>query len=69
MQFCPNINPPCYKSNAEDNVIAAEDEIRLKIVGTRVDAGGIVSFNFFLYYLSYYRIILIVFIFSLLSVH
>lgn len=47
MQFCPNINPPCYKSNAEDNVIAAEDEIRLKIVGTRVDAGGIVSFIFF----------------------
>lgn len=44
MQFCPNGNPPCYKSQEEDVVIAAEDKIRLKIVGTRVDASGIVSF-------------------------
>lgn len=43
MQFCPNGNPPCYKSKEEDVVIAAEDKIRLKIVGTRVDATGIVS--------------------------
>lgn len=43
MQFCPNGNPPCYKSQEEDVVIAAEDKIRLKIVGTRVDATGIVS--------------------------
>lgn len=43
MQFCPNGNPPCYKSKDEDVVIAAEDKIRLKIVGTRVDATGIVS--------------------------
>lgn len=42
MQFCPNGNPPCYKSQEEDVVIAAEDKIRLKIVGTRVDATGIV---------------------------
>lgn len=42
MQFCPNGNPPCYKSKEEDVVIAAEDKIRLKIVGTRVDATGIV---------------------------
>uniref|UniRef100_A0A1B0GJX1 DNA-directed RNA polymerase II subunit RPB7 n=2 Tax=Lutzomyia longipalpis TaxID=7200 RepID=A0A1B0GJX1_LUTLO len=41
MQFCPNGNPPCYKSKDEDVVIAAEDKIRLKIVGTRVDATGI----------------------------
>lgn len=47
MQFCPNGNPPCYKSQEEDVVIAAEDKIRLKIVGTRVDATGIVSFNIF----------------------
>lgn len=43
MQYCPNGNPPCYKSKDEDVVIAAEDKIRLKIVGTRVDATGIVS--------------------------
>lgn len=42
MQFCPNGNPPCYKSKDEDVVIALEDKIRLKIVGTRVDATGIV---------------------------
>lgn len=42
MQFCPNINPPCYKSKEEDVVIQADDEIRIKIVGTRVDANGIV---------------------------
>lgn len=42
MQFCPNFNPPCYKSKEEDVVIQADDEIRLKIVGTRVDASGIV---------------------------
>lgn len=46
MQFCPNGNPPCYKSKEEDVVIAAEDKIRLKIVGTRVDATGIVCFLF-----------------------
>lgn len=43
MQFCPTGNPPCYRSQEEDVVIAAEDKIRLKIVGTRVDATGIVS--------------------------
>lgn len=42
MQFCPNGNPPCYKSKDEDVVISGEDKIRLKIVGTRVDATGIV---------------------------
>lgn len=46
MEFCPNVNPPCYKSKQEDNVIQEEDVIRLKIVGTRVDATGIVSFRF-----------------------
>jgi DNA-directed RNA polymerase subunit E'/Rpb7 len=43
MQFCPNQNPPCYMTKEEDVVIQAEDAIRLKIVGTRVDATGIVS--------------------------
>ncbi|XP_046669953.1 DNA-directed RNA polymerase II subunit RPB7-like, partial [Homalodisca vitripennis] len=41
MQFCPNFNPPCYKSKDEDVVIQEDDDIRLKIVGTRVDASGI----------------------------
>uniref|UniRef100_A0A1B0B496 RNA polymerase Rpb7-like N-terminal domain-containing protein n=1 Tax=Glossina palpalis gambiensis TaxID=67801 RepID=A0A1B0B496_9MUSC len=40
-KFCPNGNPPCYKSKDEDVVISGEDKIRLKIVGTRVDATGI----------------------------
>lgn len=35
------MQPPCYKSKDEDIVIHADDEIRLKIVGTRVDATGI----------------------------
>lgn len=46
MEFCPNMNPPCYKTKDEDVVIHAEGEIRLKIVGTRVDASGIVSIFF-----------------------
>lgn len=41
MQFCPNSSPACYKSKDEEIVIAAEDKIRLKVVGTRVDATGI----------------------------
>ncbi|KAJ8978016.1 hypothetical protein NQ317_002778 [Molorchus minor] len=40
--FCPNVNPQCYKTKDEDVVIHAEGEIRLKIVGTRVDASGII---------------------------
>ncbi|XP_055610060.1 DNA-directed RNA polymerase II subunit RPB7 [Uranotaenia lowii] len=41
VQFCPTANPPCYRSKDEEIVIALEDKIRLKIVGTRVDATGI----------------------------
>lgn len=48
MEFCPNPSPPCYKTKDEDVVIAGEAEIRLKIVGTRVDASGIVSYCIFL---------------------
>lgn len=55
MQFCPNGNPPCYKSKDEDVVITAEDKIRLKIVGTRVDATGIVSVCL---YISFYVLFL-----------
>lgn len=41
MTFDPNSNPPCYKTESEDMVIQQDDEIRLKIVGTRVDASDI----------------------------
>ena len=41
MSFDPNSNPPCYKTSDEDIVIQQDDEIRLKIVGTRVDASDI----------------------------
>uniref|UniRef100_A0A667IHI0 DNA-directed RNA polymerase subunit n=1 Tax=Lynx canadensis TaxID=61383 RepID=A0A667IHI0_LYNCA len=43
MEFDPNSNPPCYKTMDEDIVIQQDDEIRLKIVGTRVDKNDIVS--------------------------
>uniref|UniRef100_G1QVH8 DNA-directed RNA polymerase subunit n=1 Tax=Nomascus leucogenys TaxID=61853 RepID=G1QVH8_NOMLE len=41
MEFDPNSNPPCYKTMDEDIVIQQDDEIRLKIVGTRVDKNDI----------------------------
>lgn len=41
MQFDPNSNPPCYRTQDEDIIIQQDDEIRLKIVGTRVDASDI----------------------------
>ena len=41
MEFDPAGQPPCYKSKDEDMMIKQDDEIRLKIVGTRVDASGI----------------------------
>lgn len=43
MKFDPESHPPCYKTDDEDVVIQQDDEIRLKIVGTRVDANDIVS--------------------------
>ena len=41
MSFDPNLNPPCYKTGDEDMVIQQDDKIRLKIVGTCVDASDI----------------------------
>ncbi|XP_015685306.1 phospholipase D3-like, partial [Protobothrops mucrosquamatus] len=43
MEYDTNSNPPCYKTVDEDIVIQPEDNIRLKIVGTRVDKNDIVS--------------------------
>lgn len=45
MKFDPESHPPCYKTEDEDTVIQQDDEIRLKIVGTRVDANDIVCTN------------------------
>jgi len=41
MSFDSNSNPPCYRTAEEDVVIQQDDDIRLKIVGTRVDATDI----------------------------
>lgn len=41
MTFDANSSPPCYKTQDEDVVIQQDDEIRLKIVGTRIDATDI----------------------------
>lgn len=41
MEFEPNANPPCYKTQDESVVIKQDDEIRVKLIGTRVDAADI----------------------------
>lgn len=41
MEFDANANPPCYKTKDDDMIINQEDEIRVKIVGIRVDATDI----------------------------
>ena len=41
MSFDSNSNPPCYKTSEDDVVIQEDDAIRVKIVGTRVDASDI----------------------------
>jgi len=74
MEFDALATPACYKSKDEDIVIKQDDEIRLKIVGTRVDATGIVSLELLYDCLSKFRLRLsfiktqcqCVFVFSLL---
>ncbi|XP_052014110.1 DNA-directed RNA polymerase II subunit RPB7-like [Apodemus sylvaticus] len=41
MEFDPNSNPPCYETMDEGIVIQQDYEIRLKIVGMRVDKNDI----------------------------
>lgn len=41
MEFEPNSNPPCYKTADESVIIKQDDEIRVKLIGTRVDASDI----------------------------
>ncbi|XP_061502271.1 DNA-directed RNA polymerase II subunit RPB7 isoform X1 [Anopheles gambiae] len=70
MQFCPNGAPPCYRAINGESVIAAEDKIRLKIVGTRVDATGIVSIGVKCngpFVVRVGRLIVFLFVFSLRS--
>ena len=45
MDFDPNSSSPCYKSKDEEQVIQKNDEIRLKIIGLRIDATDIVIKN------------------------
>lgn len=37
----PSTNPPCYRSKEEDSVVQSEAELRVRIVGLRVDANDI----------------------------
>jgi DNA-directed RNA polymerase II subunit RPB7 len=41
MVFDPNSHPYCYRSQDEDMVIQQDNEIRVKIVGIRAEAGDI----------------------------
>ncbi|CAI8031360.1 DNA-directed RNA polymerase II subunit RPB7 [Geodia barretti] len=41
MEFDPNSTPPSYTTADQDVVIQEKDSIRLRIVGTRVDANDI----------------------------
>jgi hypothetical protein len=43
MKFDPNSNPPCFNNPEEQVSIERNARVRLKIVGTRVDATEIVS--------------------------
>jgi DNA-directed RNA polymerase subunit E'/Rpb7 len=44
MTFSTADNIPCYQSSDQTVSLAKDDEVRLKIVGTRIDAAEIVSF-------------------------
>lgn len=41
MEFEPTNMPPCYRTADESIVIKQEDEIRVKLIGIRVDANDI----------------------------
>lgn len=47
MEFDPNANPPCYKTKDDEMIINQDDEIRVKIVGIRVDATDIFAIGKF----------------------
>lgn len=41
MSFDGESKPPCYRTKDDDTIIQQDDEIRMKIVGLRVDAKDI----------------------------
>ena len=43
MKFDPNATPPCFSNTEEQILIERNARVRLKIVGTRVDATEIVG--------------------------
>ena len=45
MRFDPNATPPCFSNSEEHISIERNGRVRLKIVGTRVDATEIVSWS------------------------
>lgn len=63
MKFDTQSNPPAFVSEDETVRISKDDEVRLKIVGTRVDATEIVCF--LLYFIYYIIFILLLFIYVL----
>ncbi len=58
MDFDPNSSSPCYKTKDEEQVIQKNDEIRLKIIGLRIDATDIVSFIYLSIYIDYLLLII-----------
>jgi DNA-directed RNA polymerase subunit E'/Rpb7 len=42
MEFDSNASSPCFKTKDEEVVIQRNDDIRLRIIGLRVDASDIV---------------------------
>jgi DNA-directed RNA polymerase II subunit RPB7 len=47
MRFDPDSTPPCYQSDDQNTKIQQDTHVRLKIMGTKVEANGLVSFAFF----------------------
>jgi DNA-directed RNA polymerase subunit E'/Rpb7 len=48
MTFSMIENTPCYQSSDQTTSLSKDDEVRLKIVGTRIDAAEIVSYLVFM---------------------
>jgi DNA-directed RNA polymerase II subunit RPB7 len=47
MRFDPDSSPPCYVSEDQNTTIAQDTHVRLKIMGTKVEANGLVCNLFF----------------------
>lgn len=53
MKFCEIEHKPCYKTTGDDMLIEKETKIRVRIVGTRVDATSIVCIKLIVYIFKY----------------